>query len=207
MPVPKRQNCGKRRNGKKCFQVALLVTQRKFVEADKVLLYQIDSWEAFDRSVCRVARAGRLACRERPMAASGRAVRAGDPSGSARRSGSPGGGSVEVGGSVGRVGRSARLRAVPADGHCPVHCRELSWADWTIKVALLLPADQRTLESLKLQAELVTNSFQPEDVPTTNPAQEARRAEIMALLEYGRGRRENYETAIGWCQRCLAYPV
>ena len=80
-------------------------------------------------------------------------------------------------------------------------------ADWTIKVALLLPADQRTLASLRSHAELVKNTFQPEDVPTTNPVQEALRAETMALLEYRRGRRENYETAIGWCQHCLAYSV
>jgi hypothetical protein len=77
-------------------------------------------------------------------------------------------------------------------------------ADWTIRVALLLPADQRMLESLKPQAELVKNTFQPEGVPTTNPAQEALRAETMALLEYRRG---NYATAAGWCQRCLANPV
>ena len=68
-------------------------------------------------------------------------------------------------------------------------------ADWTIKVALLQPADQKLLESLKSQAELVQNTFQSEDGSTPNPAQEALRSETMALLEYRRG---NYATAAGW---------
>jgi hypothetical protein len=76
-------------------------------------------------------------------------------------------------------------------------------ADWTIKVALLLPADARVLESLRSQAELVEDTFQPEG-DLANQAQEARRSEVMALLEYRRG---NYETAGGWCQRRLASPV
>jgi serine/threonine protein kinase len=185
-------------------QVALLVTQQKFVEADKVLLHQIDmgkpsieesaelralgDWHAvsgrWPQAADRFALAAQMDQLDEPevlaedqLKLASTLVEAGNLRG------------------YGQFRQTAIARFTAASHPA---------ADWTIKVALLLPAEQRMLEALKSQGELVKNTFQPEGVPTANPAQEARRAETTALLEYRRG---NYGTAAGWCQRCLAYPV
>lgn len=77
-------------------------------------------------------------------------------------------------------------------------------ADWMIKAALLRPTEPETLTSLGAQGELVENAILLDSDPTMHPLREAKRSEIMALLEYRRG---NYATATGWAQRSLAYPV
>ncbi len=77
-------------------------------------------------------------------------------------------------------------------------------AEWMIKAALLLPADHGVLKSLDVQGELTQNAILLDSAPTMHPVREAKRSEVMALLEYRRG---NYATAAGWAQRCLAYPV
>jgi tetratricopeptide (TPR) repeat protein len=212
-------------------QVALLVTQREFAEADKVLLYQIDLGKPSIEASAELralgdwhAVGGRWRQAAERFALATRVDQLDDPEVFAEDQLKLGAALVESGDRRGyeqfRQTAVARFTAASypaAAGRVASHfhsdlvarftASSYPVADWTIKVALLLPADQRMLESLDSQEELVKNTFQPEDVPTTNPAQEARRAETMALLEYRRGRRENYETAIGWCQRCLAYPV
>jgi hypothetical protein len=188
-------------------QVALLVTQRKFAEADKLLLQNIALEKPSIEAAAELralgdwhAASGRWPPAAERFALATRVDQLDDPEVLAEDQLKLGSALVESGDLRGyeqfRQTAMARFTAASQPG-----------ADWTIKVALLLPADQRMLASLRSQGELVKNTFQPEGVPTTNPAQEATRAETMALLEYRRGRRENYETAIGWCQRCLAYSV
>jgi hypothetical protein len=184
-------------------QVALLVTQQKFTEADQVLLHQIDLGKPSIEESAELralgdwhAVSGRWSPAAERFALATKVDQLDEPEVFAEDQLKLGAALVESGDLRGyeqfRQTAMARFTAVSHPA-----------ADWTIKVALLLPADQRILESLRSQGELVKNSFQPEGVPT-NQAQEARRAETMALLEYRRG---NYETAIGWCQRCLANPV
>jgi eukaryotic-like serine/threonine-protein kinase len=85
----------------------------------------------------------------------------------------------------------ARFTAAP----CP-------FADRIVKVTLLLPANERLMESLKPLGEVTTGYFrqadQGGDVFTA-----AWRAVALSLLEYRRG---NHESAIDWSRRCLAYP-
>jgi hypothetical protein len=74
-------------------------------------------------------------------------------------------------------------------------------AERTVKNSLLLPADASLLSSLAPLADVAAKSF-PE-----NPAPGASwmfpwRCVSLALMEYRRG---NYEGAINWCNRCLAY--
>jgi hypothetical protein len=187
-------------------QVAFLVTQRKFVEADNLLplialgkpsieaaaeLRALGDWHAV---------IGRWQQASERFALVTRVDQLDDPEVIVEDHLKLGSALIESGDLPGyerfRQTTIARFTATSHPG-----------ADWMIKAALLLPADQRTLESLGPQVELVKNSFRSEDFPVRNPVQEARRAETMALLEYRRGQRDNYETAIGWCQRCLAYPV
>ena len=191
---------------KRASQVALLVTQRKFVEADDLLHHIVLEKPSIEAaSELRAlgdwhAVSGRWQPAAERFALATRVDQLDDPEVLAENQLKLGSALVESGDLRGyeQFRQTAIARFTAATDPA---------ADWTIKAALLLPADQRMLESLRPQAELVKNSFQSEDVPTTNPVQEALRAETMALLEYRRGRRENYETAIGWCQRCLAYSV
>jgi tetratricopeptide (TPR) repeat protein len=85
----------------------------------------------------------------------------------------------------------ARFTAAP----CP-------FSDRIVKVSLLLPANDRLVESLRPLGDATARYFrqadQGGDVFTA-----AWRAVSLGLLEYRRG---NYESAIEWCRRCLAYP-
>jgi len=76
------------------------------------------------------------------------------------------------------------------------------FADRIVKISLLLPANERLIESLKPLAEataqLLVEADQGGDVFTA-----AWRSVSLGLLEYRRG---NYVKAAEWCRRCLAYP-
>ncbi len=76
------------------------------------------------------------------------------------------------------------------------------YADRIVKISLLLPANERLIASLKSLAEgdakYLTEADQAGDVFTA-----AWRSVSLGLLEYRRG---NYPRAIEWCRRCLAYP-
>jgi serine/threonine protein kinase len=76
------------------------------------------------------------------------------------------------------------------------------FADRIVKISLLLPANERLLDSLKPLAEAdakyLTEADQGGDVFTA-----AWRSVSLGLLEYRRG---NYLKAGEWCRRCLAYP-
>jgi serine/threonine protein kinase len=76
------------------------------------------------------------------------------------------------------------------------------FADRIVKISLLLPANERLIESLNPLAEAdtkyLTEADQGGDVFTA-----AWRSVSLGLLEYRRG---NYLKAIDWCRRCLAYP-
>ena len=209
-------------------QIALLVTQQKFLEADKVLLYQIDLGKPSIEASAELralgdwhAVSGRWPQAAERFALATRVDQLDEPEVFAEDQLKLGAALIESGDRRGyeqfRKAAVTRFTAASypaAAGRVAGHfysdlvarlaAASYPTADWTIKVALLLPADQRILESLRSQGELLKNTFQPEGIPTTNPAQEALRAETLALLEYRRG---NYETAIGWCQRCLANPV
>ena len=90
-----------------------------------------------------------------------------------------------------RQGGIARFTQTP----CP-------FADRIVKISLLLPANERLIESLKPLAEDTAKSLaeadQGGDVFTA-----AWRSVSLGLLEYRRG---NYLKAVEWCRRCLAYP-
>jgi len=77
-----------------------------------------------------------------------------------------------------------------------------AFSDRIVKVTLLLPANDRLVESLKPLGDVTAGYFrqadQGGDVFTA-----AWRAVSLALLEYRRG---NYASAIEWSRRCLAYP-
>jgi tetratricopeptide (TPR) repeat protein len=85
----------------------------------------------------------------------------------------------------------ARYTAAP----CP-------FADRIVKISLLLPANERLIESLKPLAEEtikhLAEADQGGDVFTA-----AWRSVSLGLLEYRRG---NYLKAAEWCRRCLDYP-
>ncbi len=76
------------------------------------------------------------------------------------------------------------------------------FADRIVKICLLLPANDRLIESLNPLAEEtvkhLAESDQGGDVFTA-----AWRSVSLGLLEYRRG---NYLKAVEWCRRCLAYP-
>src|SRR6478609_8879521 len=85
----------------------------------------------------------------------------------------------------------ARFTAAP----CP-------FSDRIVKVTLLLPANERLVESLKPLGDATAGYFKQSD-QGGDVFTAAWRAVSLGLLEYRRG---NYEAAIDWCRRCLAYP-
>ena len=90
-----------------------------------------------------------------------------------------------------RQGAIARFAAVP----CP-------YADRIVKISLLLPANDRLIESLKPLA-VTTAQFLAEADQGGDVFSAAWRSVSLGLLEYRRG---NYQKAVEWCRRCLAYP-
>ena len=79
-------------------------------------------------------------------------------------------------------------------------------AERTVKVSLLLPANQKTMEALAPLAEVAAKTFASVAKDDTNAEavfQAAWGSISVALMEYRRG---NYAEAEEWCRRCLAYP-
>jgi len=77
-------------------------------------------------------------------------------------------------------------------------------ADRIIKVALLFPAEQKTIRELLPHAQVAEKTFAgAEDGVSHDVFQAAWRSVSLALLEY---RRADYMQAANWCRRCLAYP-
>jgi hypothetical protein len=85
----------------------------------------------------------------------------------------------------------ARFTAAP----CP-------FADRVVKISLLLPANERLLDSLRLLAEETAKHLALAD-QGGDDFTAAWRSISLGLLEY---RRNNYVKAVEWCRRCLAYP-
>ncbi|MGA9451458.1 MAG: serine/threonine-protein kinase [Verrucomicrobiia bacterium] len=79
-------------------------------------------------------------------------------------------------------------------------------AERTVKVSLLLPADNKTMRALAPLAEVSAKAFGSIANNDTNAEavfQAAWGSISVALMEYRRG---NYAGAAEWCRRCLAYP-
>ena len=76
------------------------------------------------------------------------------------------------------------------------------FADRIVKISLLLPANERLLESLKPLAVATAKYFAAAD-QGGDVFSAAWRSVSLGLLEYRRG---NYLQAVEWCRRCLAYP-
>lgn len=76
------------------------------------------------------------------------------------------------------------------------------FADRIIKVSLLLPANERLLESLRLLADETTRRLAEAD-RGGDDFTAAWRSVALSLLEYRRG---NHAKAAEWSRRCLAYP-
>jgi len=73
------------------------------------------------------------------------------------------------------------------------------FAERTLKICLLLPADQKIMKSLEPLSEISVNSML---VQNTNDFMEAWRCISVGLMAY----RQGYTpTAIRWCKRCLSY--
>ena len=74
------------------------------------------------------------------------------------------------------------------------------FAERTLKISLLLPADERMLRSLQPFSDVSSMSIQgPEN---TNDVMAAWRCISLALMAY----RQGYTpTAVAWCQKCLSY--
>ncbi|HEY0946180.1 MAG TPA: serine/threonine-protein kinase [Opitutaceae bacterium] len=74
--------------------------------------------------------------------------------------------------------------------------------DRIVKISLLSPASDNLLEALEPLAEATTRSHADADA-AADTFQAGWRALALALFEY---RKHNYAAAVVWCQRCLAYP-
>jgi serine/threonine protein kinase/tetratricopeptide (TPR) repeat protein len=70
---------------------------------------------------------------------------------------------------------------------------------WTFKVGLLLPPDPNTLQLFGLGAELVEKKFSAAKEMRPNSPHWAQWSEVLALLKYRQG---NFSTAAEWCDRC-----
>ena len=75
------------------------------------------------------------------------------------------------------------------------------FAERTLKISLLLPADGQMMSSLQSLSEVSARSMQGKKDPTNIMA--AWRCISLALMEYRQG---NAPTARDWCQKCLSYP-
>ncbi len=73
----------------------------------------------------------------------------------------------------------------------------------TFKVGLLLPPDPNMMQLFGLGAELVEKRFPTAKEMRPNPPHWAEWSEVLALLKYRQG---NFSTAVGWCDRCQVHP-
>jgi tetratricopeptide (TPR) repeat protein len=74
----------------------------------------------------------------------------------------------------------------------------------SFKFSLLLPADANTLQLFVLGAQVVENSFPTEKETRPTPPHVAQWSEALALLEYRQGQ---LTQAVDWCYRCESYPA
>jgi hypothetical protein len=76
------------------------------------------------------------------------------------------------------------------------------FADRIVKISLLLPANERLVDSLRPVADATAKAFAEAD-QRGDVFSAAWRCVSLGLMEYRRG---NYAKAAEWCERCLAYP-
>jgi len=76
------------------------------------------------------------------------------------------------------------------------------FADRIVKISLLMPANRRVIDSLDSLADATTRYFREADAGG-DVFTAAWRSVSLGLLEYRRG---NFPKAVEWLQRCLAYP-
>ena len=75
------------------------------------------------------------------------------------------------------------------------------FAERTLKICLLMPADEATMKALEPLSDISSSSM-PMEIQNTNDIMEAWRCISLALMAY----RQGYTpTAIQWCRRCLSY--
>ena len=74
------------------------------------------------------------------------------------------------------------------------------FAERTLKISLLIPADAELMKFLKTLSEVSANSMEK---PEQDPIMEAWRCVSLGLMAYRQG---YMPTAKAWCRRCLAYP-
>jgi hypothetical protein len=77
------------------------------------------------------------------------------------------------------------------------------FADRIIKISLLRPANEKILEALEPLAEVAAKSFVTNVNADGDVFLAAWRSVSLALMEYRRG---DYTRAAAWCRRCLDYP-
>jgi len=82
--------------------------------------------------------------------------------------------------------------------------KDLATEYWTFKAALVLPADTNLLQHLIQPADVVKNSFPTANLMRPSPAHGPQWAEALALLELRRGQ---FSEALKWCYGWEGYPV
>jgi len=184
-------------------RIGLLVTERRFEEADKLLagvpldkpspglaavLRGLGDWHALNRRWSRAAeRFASLVKVDQlddpdllssdPLRLAAALLRAGDLPG------------------YEQARQTAVLSSTPTN---------LAAQYWTIKAALLLPPDPNLLQSLILAAGVVEKRFPTPEEMRPSPPNGPQWSEALALLEYRRGR---FSEALNWCYRCDNYPI
>ena len=77
------------------------------------------------------------------------------------------------------------------------------FAERTLKICLLTPADSSLMKSLGILTDVSANSMNDEQQDPFTATMSAWRCISLALMAYRQG---HSPTAKMWCQRCLAYP-
>jgi hypothetical protein len=78
-------------------------------------------------------------------------------------------------------------------------------AEQLIKIALLMPADDKTIEGVQPFANVVSNSIADDrSSPGPNRAIASWRILALSLWEYRRG---DYGECLKWLEQCSSYPV
>ena len=185
----------------KISQAALLVSQERFSEADRLLddvvltqptlegaavLRSVAEWRA-SRSEWRQA-ADRFERLVRVNQLDGTDVSALD--------------CLRVGPALIELGDTNRYERFRQEAIARFTQAPCPYADRIVKISLLLPANERLLESLKPLAEN-TARYLGEADQSGDVFSAAWRSVSLGLLEYRRG---NYLKTEEWCRRCLAYP-
>lgn len=82
--------------------------------------------------------------------------------------------------------------------------KDLATQYWTFKAALALPADTNLLQSLSRPADSVKNTFPTANLMRPSPAHGPQWSEALALMELRRGQ---FSEALNWCYTWESYPV